>query len=237
MKITAVNGFPVKIGHRNQFVIKIETDEGIHGLGEGGISGRELAMQGMLDHFSPRPDRTGPATDRAHLATALPGRLFRRRQDHGRCGFGSRYRAVGHPRQVAQCPGLATAGWSLSRHDPLLRHARPLNGPKIVDKARAAVADGWRVLRFTPGMPDTRRTGGDGAVFEPLSSIDAAVEWLRESRRSARAGCPALDRLPPPAEPGRGRALLPACRSISTSTLWKSRFAARIRMPTPNCGR
>lgn len=51
MKITAVEGFPVKIGHRNQFVVKIETDEGIHGVGEGGISGRELAMNGMLQHF------------------------------------------------------------------------------------------------------------------------------------------------------------------------------------------
>ncbi len=53
MKITAVQGFPVKVNHRNQFVIKVETDEGVSGLGEGGISGRELAMQGMLDHFSP----------------------------------------------------------------------------------------------------------------------------------------------------------------------------------------
>ncbi|HUE76138.1 MAG TPA: mandelate racemase/muconate lactonizing enzyme family protein, partial [Chloroflexota bacterium] len=51
MKITAVKGFPVWVGFRNQFVVKIETDQGIHGLGEGGLSGRELAMQGMLDHF------------------------------------------------------------------------------------------------------------------------------------------------------------------------------------------
>src|SRR5687767_15146885 len=53
MKITAVHGYPVHIGHRNQFIVKIETDAGISGLGEGGISGRELAMQGMLDHFRP----------------------------------------------------------------------------------------------------------------------------------------------------------------------------------------
>ena len=51
MKITAVKGFPVKIGHRNQFVVKIETNEGVCGVGEGGISGRELAMDGMLSHF------------------------------------------------------------------------------------------------------------------------------------------------------------------------------------------
>src|SRR5215211_3915655 len=52
MKITAVKGVPLRFGFRNQFIVKIETDEGISGVGEGGISGRELAMQGMLDHLA-----------------------------------------------------------------------------------------------------------------------------------------------------------------------------------------
>ncbi len=52
MKITVVKGFPVKVGHRNCFIVKIETDAGISGLGEGGISGRELAMLGALDHYA-----------------------------------------------------------------------------------------------------------------------------------------------------------------------------------------
>ena len=52
MKITAVRGYPVKVGHRNQFIVTVETDEGITGVGEGGISGRELAMQGMLEHLA-----------------------------------------------------------------------------------------------------------------------------------------------------------------------------------------
>ncbi len=65
MKITAVKGYPVMVGHRNQFVVRIETDEGLHGLGEGGISGRALAMQGMLDHFRHAlvgQDRDGSST-------------------------------------------------------------------------------------------------------------------------------------------------------------------------------
>ena len=51
MRITAIKCFPLSIGHRNQFVIKVETDEGIYGLGEGGVLGREMAMQGTLDHY------------------------------------------------------------------------------------------------------------------------------------------------------------------------------------------
>lgn len=52
MKITAVKSFAVRAGQRNVFIVKVETDKGISGLGEGGMSGRELAMQGQVDHFA-----------------------------------------------------------------------------------------------------------------------------------------------------------------------------------------
>jgi len=52
MKITAVKGFPVRCGRRNVFIVKVETDDGFYGLGEGGMSGRERAMQGMSDDFA-----------------------------------------------------------------------------------------------------------------------------------------------------------------------------------------
>ncbi len=51
MKITDVKNYPVWIGHRNQMLVKVETDEGIYGWGESGLSSRELAVSGMVDHF------------------------------------------------------------------------------------------------------------------------------------------------------------------------------------------
>ena len=51
MKITDIKCYPLWIGTRNQLVIKIETDEGIYGLGESGLSGRELAVMGAVNHF------------------------------------------------------------------------------------------------------------------------------------------------------------------------------------------
>ena len=51
MKITDIKNYPVWIGHRNQMLVKIETDEGIYGWGESGFSSRELAVSGMVDHF------------------------------------------------------------------------------------------------------------------------------------------------------------------------------------------
>ena len=48
MKITDVKPYPVWIGHRNQMLVKVETDEGIYGWGEAGVSGRELAVTGAV---------------------------------------------------------------------------------------------------------------------------------------------------------------------------------------------
>ena len=51
MKITDIKPIPVQIGHRNQLIVKVETDEGIYGWGESGVSGRELAVVGAIQHY------------------------------------------------------------------------------------------------------------------------------------------------------------------------------------------
>ncbi len=51
MKITAIKPYPVWIGIRNQLIVKVETDEGVFGWGESGLSGREMAVAGALQHY------------------------------------------------------------------------------------------------------------------------------------------------------------------------------------------
>ncbi len=52
MKITDVTVYLVKEWRTFCFVV-IDTDEGISGLGEAGITGRELAVRGAIEHFKP----------------------------------------------------------------------------------------------------------------------------------------------------------------------------------------
>ena len=52
MKISKIITYPVKIGIRNQLLVKVETDEGVSGWGESGLSGREKAVIGAIEHFS-----------------------------------------------------------------------------------------------------------------------------------------------------------------------------------------
>ncbi|MDA1279995.1 MAG: mandelate racemase/muconate lactonizing enzyme family protein [Chloroflexi bacterium] len=51
MKITDIKPYPVWVGSRNQMLVKVETDEGIYGWGESGLSSRELAVKGVVEHY------------------------------------------------------------------------------------------------------------------------------------------------------------------------------------------
>lgn len=53
MKITQIEAYPVWGGHRNFLFIVVDTDEGIYGVGEAGITGREQAVIGAIEHFKP----------------------------------------------------------------------------------------------------------------------------------------------------------------------------------------
>lgn len=51
MRISEIKAYPVWYGHRNLCLVKVETDEGVYGWGESGVSGRELAVVGAVKHF------------------------------------------------------------------------------------------------------------------------------------------------------------------------------------------
>src|SRR6476469_8428319 len=51
MRITDIKAYPVWIAARNLLIVKVETDAGIYGLGESGLSSREQAVMGALRHY------------------------------------------------------------------------------------------------------------------------------------------------------------------------------------------
>ena len=163
-------------------MVKVETDEGIHGLGEGGISGRELAMQGMLEHFSQALIGQDP-----RRIEHIWQQLYRGAYFEG----GKITAAVVSAIDIAlwdilgkwlNVPVWQLLGGAVRDTIPCFATPGSLNGPEIVETARQAVADGWKVLRFTPGLTEPGWSGGDGATYDPLASIDAAVQYLGEIR-------------------------------------------------------
>ena len=76
LKITAIKPYPVWVGIRNQMLVKVETDQGIFGWGESGLSGREKAVAGADRAFSRIPDWPQSDANRPHLAGDLPQPVF-----------------------------------------------------------------------------------------------------------------------------------------------------------------
>jgi galactonate dehydratase len=53
MKITDIQTYPVWGGSRNYTFVIVDTDEGIYGVGESGLTGRELAVAGTIEQLKP----------------------------------------------------------------------------------------------------------------------------------------------------------------------------------------
>lgn len=185
MKITAIKSFPVWVGFRNQFVVKVYTDAGIEGVGEGGISGRELAMQGMVEHLS------------QFLVGRDPRRIEHLWQEMYRGAYFEGGKILG-----AAISAIDMALWDIlgkSLNTPVYQllggatreripcFATPsqssLTGPHCVAAATDWVAKGWRYIRCGPGMP-TEEAERDPTLYEPMESLALAAHWIREVRRA-----------------------------------------------------
>ncbi|WJS05608.1 mandelate racemase/muconate lactonizing enzyme family protein [Roseibium aggregatum] len=51
-RIESITPFLVRVGKRNQLIVKLETEDGLFGWGESGLSGRESAVSAAIDHFA-----------------------------------------------------------------------------------------------------------------------------------------------------------------------------------------
>jgi galactonate dehydratase len=188
MKITAVKGFPVKVGHRNQFVVKVETDAGLYGLGEGGISGRELAMQGMLEHYARFLVGEDPRRIEHLWQTMYRSAYFEGGKINGAVISAVDIALWDILGKSLGVPVYQLLGGACRERIECFATPGQLTSAACVEQAAEYVALGWRYLRFTPGMADPGWTGGDGAVFEPLESVELAAHWLREVRAAVGPG-------------------------------------------------
>ena len=158
MKITAIKHFTLHANFRNVFLVKIETDAEIYGIGEGGISGRERAMAGMVDHYIPLLIGRDP-----RQIEDIWQMLYRRQYFEGGTIMAAAISAIdialwdilgkSLDAPVYQLLGGRSRNWV-----PCFTDGGILNDDACVEKARELVAKGWEVLRFIPGMPGMTST-------------------------------------------------------------------------------
>ena len=182
MKITDIKPLPVWVGSRNQLVVKVETDEGIYGLGEAGLSGRELAVIGVLHHFrefliGKDPLQIGRIWQELYRSQYFEGgRVLLAAQSAidialydiaGKALNVPVYQLLGgKQRDVVPCFATATGA-----------------GPALIDDVKLLTSHGWNVIRTGPMMLDHQGGfTGESDIFEPRESITYTAKWLTKVR-------------------------------------------------------
>jgi len=182
MKITDIKTYPVWIGHRNQMIVKVETDEGIHGWGEAGLSGREAAVIGAIRHYREWLIGRNPMN-----VEALWQELYRSQYFEGGrvltaamsaldiAFYDITGKALGVP--VYQLLGGKQRDWI-----PCFATIKGTSGQEFIEQSKLLIERGWTVIRtgFHPG-----RTSDDSdTIFEPRESIGQTAKWLTELREA-----------------------------------------------------
>ena len=185
MKVTAIKNLPIqdKDG-RIYYVVRVETDAGIHGLGEVGIRNWGRAIASAVDHLSEL------------VIGADPWETERLWQEMFRSGFFPADKVY-----TCAISAIDIALWDIKGKSVNMPVYKLLGGPvrnkvvcyphtqggtlqELVDNCKKAVDDGWKFVRW--GQPET---GGlleapGISVLEPVKSMRMAVEQMSRVREA-----------------------------------------------------
>jgi galactonate dehydratase len=178
MKITAIKPYPVWVGIRNQLLVKVETDEGIHGWGESGLSGREKAVVGALEHYREfligrDPRQCGALWQEMYRSQYFEGgRVLTAAISALDIAFHDiRGKALGVPvhqllggKQRDRIPTFATTS------------APP--GQAMIEQGHQLVDAGWTCFRLSCAAHESK------TVYEPRHSIAETARWLVRAREA-----------------------------------------------------
>ncbi|WP_078086110.1 mandelate racemase/muconate lactonizing enzyme family protein [Microbulbifer mangrovi] len=181
MKIEAIETLFGAVGNRNQLLVKVVTECGIVGWGESGLSGRERAVIGAMDHFRPfllgkDPRQIGRIWQEVYRGHYFEGgRVFTAAMSaldialHDIVG-----KALGVPvyqllggKQRERIPTFACC----------YTEADPDRLDELVKEVQALVDLGWTTIRVIPAGFDHPE------VFEPRDSIARTARCLTELRK------------------------------------------------------
>jgi galactonate dehydratase len=181
MKITDIKTYPTWVGHRNQCLVKVETDTGLFGWGEAGVSGRELAVDGAVRHFREFLLGRDPM-----LRGALWQQMYRSQYFEGGRVLVAAISAIDIALHDIAGKALGVPVHQLlgGRHRdvvPCFTSVRASDPSECIEKTRELAAAGWQAIRAPTGRSDE---GADGRLFEPRESIGASVEMLVKLREA-----------------------------------------------------
>lgn len=178
MKITNIETYPVWGGGRNFLFVVVDTDEGIYGVGEAGLTGRELAVIGAIEHFKPlligeNPFRTEYIWQKLFRGGFFPAQriLTSAIAAIDIALWDIKGKALGVP-IYELLGGLARDKVVCYPHNRGDSHdVQPL-----IDSCHETMEEGWKFVRF--GLPT------QGEILEPRQAVLTAIKQLQAVREA-----------------------------------------------------
>ncbi len=179
MQISDITCYPVFGGSRNYLFVVVDTDEGLYGVGESGLTGRELAVSGAVEHLRPLLLGQDPMRTE-HLWQMLSrGGFF----PHGKI-VGSAIAAIDIALWDIKGKALGVPVYDLLGgrvRDRVVCYCHLSGGhgmeiEPLVQDAVEKVAEGWKYLRW--GLPN------EGELLRPGRAIRQSVEQFAAIRQA-----------------------------------------------------
>jgi galactonate dehydratase len=178
MKITAITPYPTWVGIRNQLIVKVETDEGIYGWGESGLSGREKAVVGAIEHY-----REFLIGRDAFAIGALWQEMYRSQYFEGGRVLTAAISAIDIALHDIKGKALGVPVYQLLGGKqrnliPTFATTKGPCGPEMIEQAKELMAMGWKAIRLFPSDHDSK------GVYEPRQSIGETAKWCVKAREA-----------------------------------------------------
>lgn len=180
MKISAVKTYPINVGSGSQLIIKVETDSGIYGWGASGLSGREYAVIGAIEHYRPLLVGRDPMQIGAIWQDLYRGQYF----EGGRV-LTAAISAVDIALHDIKGKALGVPVYELlggkqRNFVECFASVRFSTLETLLNQSIKLVSEGWNMLRLAPAEFENQK---DITRFEPRESIALLADWVVKLRK------------------------------------------------------
>ena len=179
LAIRSITPYPVWIGHRNQLLVKVMTEDGLIGWGESGLSGRERAVIGAIEHYAPLL-----LGRNAFRIGAFWQELYRSQYFEGGRVFTAAISAIDIALHDIKAKALGVPvhdllGGLQRDRVPSLASVNAA-GEAMLDEAAEFIAEGFPAIRLQRGFG--RGPGEPEEIFEPREAIAESAHWCTKAR-------------------------------------------------------
>ena len=176
MKITNVEAYPVWGGRRNFLFVVVDTDEGIYGVGEAGITGRELAVLGAIKHFKPMLIGLDPMHTEHIWQMLFRGGFFPAQRILTAAISAIDIALWDIKGKALEVPVYDLLGGRVRDKVVCYSHNRGDDTSALVASCQQSVEEGWKFVRW--GL------SAQGNILEPRQAVLTAIEQFQVIREA-----------------------------------------------------